>query len=253
MKTLNTQLGSWTQLRHDTVLYVKQSATGPIGCEYPRGFVEPRPEFFHEMKAMAEQASSVLQGVPSVPGPYALPSPSVFFTNFATTCAMLESIAAKELAQHPLATNEVSFLENTIERTQNYFGVRQYSGWYPALFYWGRYGDGYRYLSEYGPGHDAGIGGVLVSDVHTDGPSDPDHDPGAILHEAIDRANLLMIAVDNGPDRMVFAGPVFSHYEFLEPYGSRLTDEEWTSRVKSGTAPAPPPWTQSYLVRKPTP
>ena len=25
MKTLNTQLASWTQLRHDTVLYAKQS------------------------------------------------------------------------------------------------------------------------------------------------------------------------------------------------------------------------------------
>ena len=52
---------------------------------------------------------------------------------------------------------------------------------------------------------------------------------------------------------MVFAGPIFSDHGFLEPYGSRWTEEEWTRRVKNGTAPAPPPWTQSDLLRKPTP
>jgi len=63
--------------------------------------------------------------------------------------------------------------------------------------------------------------------------------------------NLMMIAVDNGPDRMVFAGPVFSHYEFNAPHGTRLTDEAWTQSVDAGTTPAPPPWTRSYLIRKP--
>src|SRR5262249_55793960 len=33
LKTVNTQLASWAQLRHDTVLYVKQSYTGIPLCE----------------------------------------------------------------------------------------------------------------------------------------------------------------------------------------------------------------------------
>ena len=45
MKTLNTQLASWTQLRHDTILYAKPSYTGMLICMYPSGFVEPRVEF----------------------------------------------------------------------------------------------------------------------------------------------------------------------------------------------------------------
>ena len=32
MKTLNTQLASWTQLRHDTILYAKQSWSAGCAC-----------------------------------------------------------------------------------------------------------------------------------------------------------------------------------------------------------------------------
>src|SRR5205814_2566387 len=46
MKTLNTQLASWAQLRHDTVLYAKQSYTAEVSCYYPAGYVEPVPHFW---------------------------------------------------------------------------------------------------------------------------------------------------------------------------------------------------------------
>jgi hypothetical protein len=71
--------------------------------------------------------------------------------------------------------------------------------------------------------------------------------------------NLLMIAVENGGDRMVFAGPVLSHYEF-EVTGSprRLNDDEWKAMqrqqfptdVESTRVEGlvPPPWTSGYLV-----
>jgi hypothetical protein len=70
-----------------------------------------------------------------------------------------------------------------------------------------------------------------------------------------------MLAVNNGPDHFVCAGPVFSHYEF-EVTGDprRLSDEEWRG-ILWGGFPAdlepkrleglpPPPWTRSYLVRQ---
>jgi len=76
--------------------------------------------------------------------------------------------------------------------------------------------------------------------------------------------NLLMIAVDSGADRMVFAGPVLSHYE-LEVIGEprRLNDEEWKQILRGRFPPdvfasrieglAPPVWTQSYLVPRSPP
>ena len=142
-------------------------------------------------------------------------------------------------------------------------GVRKYDGWYPALFYHAV--------------HFASLGGVdseaffqetfgvnasdqIVADVHTDVPSDPD--PGSVLHEAVGRVNLLMLAVDSGADRFICAGPVLSHYEF-EVTGAprRISDQEWAGRFLGDLSLfppdvpanrfeglAPPVWTQSFLV-----
>ena len=51
-----------------------------------------------------------------------------------------------------------------------------------------------------------------------------------------------MIAVDNGPDRMIYAGSVLSHYEFEEPGTIRLTgvQPQWKTTVQSGGQPPPP-------------
>ncbi|MET0286830.1 MAG: DUF3160 domain-containing protein, partial [Polyangiales bacterium] len=43
-RMLNTQLASWAELRHDTILYVKQSYTTGAECEFPDGHVDPYPE-----------------------------------------------------------------------------------------------------------------------------------------------------------------------------------------------------------------
>jgi hypothetical protein len=90
---------------------------------------------------------------------------------------------------------------------------------------------------------------------------------------------LLFIAVDRGPQHIVFAGPVLSHTE-LESVGPprRLSDDEWKGALANqpptdvqfrpelrpvhrppgwpfggwfpnpSSAPPPPPWTRSYLV-----
>ena len=92
---------------------------------------------------------------------------------------------------------------------------------------------------------------ALVTDVDTDAPDVDVGDPGAVLHEGVGNVHLLLIAVDNGPDRMVYAGPVFSHYEFEEPTGTRLTDAQWKTMLTNGQKPPSPDWTQSYLVPSP--
>jgi hypothetical protein len=53
---MNTQLSTWTELRHDNLLYAKQSYTGGLVCSYPYSFVEPFPEFYSNLKLMSEDA-----------------------------------------------------------------------------------------------------------------------------------------------------------------------------------------------------
>ncbi|MBN1934929.1 MAG: DUF3160 domain-containing protein, partial [Anaerolineae bacterium] len=54
-KDLNTALGSWTELKHDTILYAKQvmaemGGGGPE--ELPQGWVEPNPEVYARLLAL---------------------------------------------------------------------------------------------------------------------------------------------------------------------------------------------------------
>ena len=89
---------------------------------------------------------------------------------------------------------------------------------------------------------------ALVTDVHTDPRDDVVGDPGAVLHEGNANVNLLLMAIDNGPDRMVYAGPVLSHYEFELTGFDRMTDQQWKANVLDGQKPPQPEWTKSYLV-----
>jgi hypothetical protein len=74
-----------------------------------------------------------------------------------------------------------------------------------------------------------------------------------------------MVAINNGPDRTVYAGPVLSHYEFEIPGPpKRMSDPEWKAEwTKAGFGPwrynesgagdwsgipRQPVWTGSYLT-----
>jgi len=245
MKTLNTQLASWTQLRHDTVLYAQQSYSASILCSYPAGFVEPRPDFWRSMKTLADTAADAISKL-SLSGPgynAAIQTNELsFLVNFSTQMETLEGISRKELAQAPLSAEETSFLQNVVELASAYSNYRQWNGWYPRLFYQNVFFSGAWDVA------DCDLWDALVTDVHSDPPDPAVNDPGAVIHEGVANVNLLLIAIDNGPDRMVYAGPVLSHYEFELSGLNRMTDEQWKANVLVGQKPTQPEWTQSYLV-----
>jgi hypothetical protein len=275
MKTLNTQMASWTELRYDALLYAASPYTPPLLCRYPAGFVEPCPEFWQRMKALAGLAATNIAALQLPPwGDAYLPSrnsnyggPAYYvdydlatvqsnqvahLSNFAAQMATLQDIAERELAQQPLTAAETNLLGNLIEMTPNYISnLPQFNGWYPGLFYRSAYYQGGSGVSGFDQNAGSDRWDAMVADVATDLPDDTVGDPGAVLHEATGNVNLMLIAVDNGPDRMVYAGPVLSHYEFEVPGVNRLTDADWQASLSAGTNPPPPEWTASYLVPEP--
>lgn len=234
MKTLNTQLASWTQLRHDTILYAKQSYTGGIRCYYPAGFVEARAEFWGRFERMAMFAASLIEKTPFPESVQNIQQKQAkFFRYFAQQLAILKGIAVKELAQQPLTEAETHFLRRIVEITEQGSEDPTFSGWYPGLFY--------------KEPADSAEWDAIVTDVHTDVPEPQVGDPGSVLHEAVGNVDLLMLAVDNGSDKMVYAGPVLSHYEFEMPGVSRKSDSEWQQNIVKGNLPPRPDWANSYL------
>ena len=142
------------------------------------------------------------------------------FETFAKHLKMLREISEQELAQQPLNNEQITFLRNVVTMNDpgtpdiKYKGGRKpaYVGWYFDLFYAGR--------------SDADQWDALVADVHSNPPDPFVGDPGSVLHQAVGDVDLLLITMEQGAERIVFAGPTLSHYEFSMPGLNRRSDSE---------------------------
>jgi hypothetical protein len=224
-KATTTQLASWTQLRHDTVLYAKPSYTSSETCFYPAGYVEPVPHFWRRFEDMVGDTVAVLEQ--SQVSEQRLKS----LKDFASATAMLRTIAEKQFAHTELNDDETKFLQEIVVRN-NMCGAPPLGGWYPQLF----------------SRDDAQKWTALVTDVHTDPPDPIVADPGCVLHQGVGNVDLLVVAIDNGSDHVVYAGPVFSHFEFQTSAGVRLTNGDWQAQLREGQAPEQNEWAKTYSI-----
>jgi Protein of unknown function (DUF3160) len=229
-KHLETQLASWAELRHDTILYGKQSYSS-AACEYPEGYVEPYPNFFSKLRELSDQAGQKIGSMDVAFGPKLETTAKnlrdgyvAFFQRFGETMELLELLARKELAAKPFSTDETWFLKRTIDVSGGGSGPPRYDGWYPRLLYGGD-------PMKYKP---------VVADVHS-APND-----GTVLQEAVGDVNFLVVAVDNEKDRALYVGPAYSYYEFAGTMNDRLTDETWQAMIEQGRLPPRPAWTNVF-------
>ncbi|MBE0642976.1 MAG: DUF3160 domain-containing protein [Bacteroidetes bacterium] len=221
---MNTQLASWSQLRHDNLLYAKQSYSGGFSCSFPEAYVEPFPEFYGRLAAFARKASDVYRNISWQSGvPY-------FFDRMATSMDTLETIASKELSGTPLTAQERTFGKGLLYL----FGMcgKQYDGWYLRLFY----------------GAEEPEEDYITADVHT-APTDAAGAPiGWVYHVGTGRINLGVIvapAEDGTPT--AFMAPMLSFHEHVTTNFERLTDEEWEAMLDRG-AFTRPEWTNNWLA-----
>ncbi len=162
----------------------------------------------------------------------------MFMENFVSAARMLSVISEKQVAQQELSKAESSFLKEVI-MLRGECGSPSPNGWYPNLF---------THRSDIPDMDDAHKWVALVTDVHTDPPAPPVGDPGCVLHQAVGNVDALLIAIDNGKDRMVYAGPVFSHYEFETPNAVRRTNGQWHEEMRSGKHAPRPDWTRGFVA-----
>lgn len=236
-RVLGAQLASWAELRHDTILYAKESY-GSIACEYPAGFVEMVPEFWKRLEMNGLLAADALDRTRFPRELRDVKKAQVAMAKkFSSIVATLREISELELRAAPLGARHEKFLKEAVKLepgdtgcVREYGHPPEYTGWYFQLFYEGEEGA----LDD----------DALVADVHTTG-------TGGVLHAATGPAALMVVLVDRGADTMAFAGPVSTYYEFLSEDGERLTDEEWRQRLRSAERPEPPEWTQGWLVGNP--
>ncbi len=231
---LNTQLTSWAQLRHDNILYGKQSYTGGTGCSYPYTYVEPYPEFYAHLATFSENASAFFNDI--LVGEDADLSGMItsFYDGYAEIMVLLEEISEKELQSISLNDEELIFLKTMINDFMS--SGPSVSGWINDLLF---------------PSMDMYDFDYTVADVHTQ-PTDKDGAPvGNVLHVGNGNLNLGVFIAPNPvypSAKVCYIGPLSSFYTEVKNNFFRYNDDEWQSKFLEGTYPKRPGWVYSYLA-----
>jgi len=228
-KSLITALGSWTELRHDTLLYAKQSVSecGEGGEKPPPvlGYVEPEVGVYERLSWLLKLNKLGLQQRKLTTGKDELASG---FDEFVALVDFLATASRKELRNEPLNTDELRALEKYGAKLEMLMlSITSMGTDNRATSWW-----------EIENKTDRSM--ALVADVHTS--------VDEVLEEAVGNAAEIWVVVPIQGKLRLTRGAVFTYYEFKHPAADRMTDEAWQQRIRKGN-PAPlPGWVRSFLL-----
>ena len=230
-KDVNSLLGSWAELKHDTVLYAKMpeglGGGGPPMSGPAPAYVEPNPDVFFRLSfaaqslcdGLATRADDLLMGAavyPSNPEPgFGFISQHSHLCGLAARLEQFGQIAVKELAGTALDGPDFETIQTCLE------------------------------LKE-----------CLDRGAYTEGAPKPDPIPviaavsgfeNDILEAGVGQLNRIYAAVPLEGKLQVAQGGVFSYYEFIQPRSDRLTDEAWRARLAANPPPAPD-WVRKFRL-----
>ena len=227
-KNLESFAGSYTELKHDTVLYAKQVMAEMGGGEIPdwddRGYVEPEVEVWSRF---AQLASKTMQGLKT----YGLLS-----EEDETNLKRLQEMAEQFL------TMSQKELKNELLTDEEYELIRNYGG--NLEHFW---------LEAFQDEGEDIRSGDFPAAIVTDIATDPN---GSCLEVGTGNPSTIYVVVPIDGELHICVGAVYSFYQFEQPLAERLTDSEWRQMMgiavkEDGTynfdAPVDAPeWTRSY-------
>ncbi len=235
---MNTQLSSWTELRHDNLLYAKPSYTSGIGCSYPYGYVEPIPEFYHRLNTLAKVARKKFENL-SFADDKLKKSVKDYYLILEGVTDTLGTIAQKELDGIPFNPEEHLFIQQTIYQ-DGWYGGGDITGWYAKLLYGKRF-DILRF--DIAPENSEGV----VVDFHTTPTDCEGTKMGWVSHAGTGPVDLAIITAQTADGQWIaYTGPVSSYYEYRTTNFQRLTDTEWNETYQKSSSR--PEWVNLYLA-----
>ncbi|UCE17329.1 MAG: DUF3160 domain-containing protein [Gemmatimonadota bacterium] len=215
-KELNDALGSWAELRHDTILYAKQGGweSVPPYSGLVQGYVEPNPYFYARLASLDDLMITGLEDQGLL-----FPRFEPSLTSLKELLLTLKTISEKELTNQSLTFDEYEVICNIGETIET---IVEFETWTEGP----------------GPNNEEM---PVIADVHTDPLS------GTCLEEGVGYPMNIYVICDVEGELRLTRGAVFSYYEFEWPLNDRLTDEKWIELLQGEDPPAPPIWTASFL------
>lgn len=230
-KELSTYMGSWTELKRDTILYTKQvyAECGGDGEEDEiekwddRGYVEPNPILYGRLEQLAKLTREGLTDLGMISEPS-----QANFEKLEKLSGWLRSISQKELENKPLSDEDYELIRS--------YGAQLEHFWLEVnkedIEAQGTYED---VFLDQNPS-------PVIADVATNVMS------GTILEEGTGFVSTIYVVVPVDGKLRIASGQVFSYYEFEWPMNNRLTDKKWHGILRSRECPSRPEWTNVYYA-----
>lgn len=220
-KNLNTFLSSWTELKHDTVLYAKQvyaeMGGGMEGVD-DRGYVEPNPQLYARLAALVKMTREGLDSRDLLEM-----RDYESLERLEQLALFLKEISEKQLSGVPLTDEEYDLIRS--------YGGQLEHFWLEAL-------------RDKGVDHRSAIfdnPAALVVDVATD-------PGGQVLQQATGHIFEVYAVVPVEGSLRIARGGVFSHYEFAWPMQDRLTNKKWHELLDTDQVPPLARWTEDFIA-----
>jgi hypothetical protein len=210
-KELTTALASWAELRHDTILYVKQSYTVTLSAAPLEpsivGYVEPVPDFYARLLSLTRMTREGLDEMGALDR-----KAEMRLSSLEEILRRLVDLSEKELRNEELSQEDYDFIRDFGDELEDVIAEVD----------------------------DRAMKTTLVADVHTD------QNTEQVLEEAVGYVKLMVVAYKVPDGRvLVGAGPVMSYYEFKQPMTNRLTDELWREMLDTDP-PENPEWVPNF-------
>jgi len=234
-RVLGSQLASWAELRHDTVLYAKQSYTNFDECEFPDAYVDPYPQTFDAIARYGrfgqELARDLGEALPEAAAN--LDGVRVHFQTVEGVASRLRDMAQRQRDGLPHTAEDMAFINDAISIAVTCGGgAVGTAGWYGQLFF--------------SPGSSIEFDPSIV-DVHTQPRDFGGGTVGKVLHmgTAYPRAGVVTIDTCQGP--RAYVGAFSSVYSLTTLNFERRTDQEWADELVAEGTPAEFPWYADLL------
>ena len=228
-RILATQLGSWAELRHDTILYAKQSYSAGVSCEFPDAYVDPYPEFYAQLSALVGAVVEITAGARLETNTRA------WAQKFQAVMGKLEQMAEDQRSGVPHDQELIDFINEAVTWDEEEIcgGVyySNFAGWYFDL-----------YLSEY----ECLERDPVVADIHTQPTDEAGNDVGRVLHVGTGDPRLMVVTAQTCEGPRAYAGVSFSYGERIEEDWKRLDDTDWDAAIQARFPD--PEWMQTVVV-----
>ena len=232
LKNLETFAGSYAELKHDTILYSKQTMAemggGDIEEKDDRGYVDPQPVVYSKFANLAAKTKEGLEAFGMIDEEQKDNLDILY-----EMALKLIKISEKELVNETLTDEEYEF-------------IRCYGG--DLEHFWLEVNK----ESEYGLTYSEQSPCPIIADIATD----PN---GAVLEVGTGTAHTIYVVVNVDGKIKIARGSAYSFYQLTTDIGNRLTDSEWRRKVsgylddnyewhEKDESTVQPEWTQSYRL-----